>query len=125
MALGYATLGFGLLGAVSLGSAGHHLLLIGALGLSIFIVMAVAGRLHSGHGLDYRPWLPVVGLCLLAAALLRSFASVPLVMIPYMTLLNWAAGFWIVAWSGFLLNFWKVLTGPRPDGGQGCDEVQR
>ena len=122
MALGYATIGLGLLSGNNLNSAGHHLLLVGALALSILIVMAVAGRMHSGYGLDHRRWLPVTATLLLIAGLLRAAASLPAFAIVSPGLLHGAATFWLLAWGIYLVYSWKVLAGPRPDHGQGCSE---
>lgn len=122
MALGYATLGGGLLRGGNLGSAGHHLLLVGALGLAILIVMAVAGRMHSGHGLDHRRWLPLTAGLLLAAALSRAAAGLPGLAAAYTPLLHVAASLWLAAWASYLAYAWRVLTGPRPDAGEGCAE---
>jgi uncharacterized protein involved in response to NO len=122
MALGYVTLGTGLLSGGGPGSAGHHVLLIGALGLSILIVMTVAGRMHSGYGLDHRRWLPVAAALLLMAGLTRAAAGLPHVGAVHALLLQGAAVLWIVAWCIYLAYSWRVLSGPRPDGGQGCDE---
>lgn len=122
MALGYAAIGWGLLSGRPLTSAGEHLLLVGALGLSVLIVMAVAGRMHSGYGLDRRRWLPVVACLLLLAGLLRASAGIPAWSIAYTPLLQSAALLWLAAWSSYLAYSWNVLAGPRPDHGQGCDE---
>lgn len=122
MALGYAAIGWGLLSGRPLTSAGEHLLLVGALGLSALIVMAVAGRMHSGYGLDRRRWLPVVACLLLLAGLLRASAGIPAWSAAYTPLLQSAALLWLAAWSSYLAYSWKVLAGPRPDHGQGCDE---
>ena len=119
MALGYATIGLGLLSDGNFNSAGHHLLLVGALGLSILIVMAVAGRMHSGYGLDHRRWLPLAAGLLLSAGVLRAAASLGAAYTP---LLHSAATLWLLAWGIYLAYSWKVLAGPRPDQGLGCDE---
>jgi uncharacterized protein involved in response to NO len=50
MALGYALIGLGRLSGNEMTSAGEHLLVVGSLGLAVLIVMAVAGRMHSGWG---------------------------------------------------------------------------
>ena len=121
MALGYATIGLGLLSGGHFNSAGHHLLLLGALGLSILIVMAVAGRMHSGYGLDHRRWLPLAAITLLVAAVLRAGANLSSAYTP---LLHSAATLWLLAWGIYLAYSWKVLAGPRPDGLAGCDEAQ-
>jgi uncharacterized protein involved in response to NO len=122
MALGYATIGIGLLSGGNLSSAGHHLLLVGALALSILIVMAVAGRMHSGYGLDHRRWLPITATLLLVAGLLRASASLPAFATASPGLLHGAASLWLLAWGIYLVYSWKVLAGPRPDQGQGCSE---
>lgn len=123
MALGYATIGLGLLSGHNLISAGHHLLLAGALSLSILIVMAVAGRLHSGHGLDQRRWLLISAGLLLSAALMRGSAGLPAFSAAYPLLILLAGVSWLGGWMLYLAYAWKVLAGPRPDGGQGCDEA--
>lgn len=122
MALGYATIGLGLLAGGNQNSAGHHLLLIGAVGLSILIVMAVAGRMHSGYGLDHRRWLPIASALLLGAALTRVAAGRAAFASAYTPLLHTAATLWMAGWGVYLTYSWRVLCGPRPDGGQGCDE---
>ena len=122
MALGYATIGLGLLSGGNRNSAGHHLLLVGALGLSILIVMAVAGRMHSGYGLDHRRWLPVASVLLLGAALTRGAAGLAAFATAYTPLLHSAATLWLIAWGVYLAYSWRVLSGPRPDGGRGWDE---
>jgi len=119
MALGYALIGIGRLHGNDLTSAGEHLLTVGALGLAVLIVMAVAGRMHSGWGLDHRPWLPVTALILLAAALARAIAGTPLDTAG----LPVAATLWIVGWCLYLVYSLTPLAGPRPDDLGGCDEA--
>ncbi len=123
MALGYAILGAGLLSGHNWSSAGQHLLLVGALGLAIFIVMAVAGRMHSGWGLDPRRWVPAGALLIGGAATARSAASLPAGAEASATLLEIAGGLWIAGWSLYLAWSWKALATPRPDSAKGCDEA--
>ncbi len=123
MALAYALIGIGLLTGNNWNSAGHHLLLAGAMALSVLIVMSVAGRMHSGHGLDHRCWLPATATLLLGAGLLRASASLPLFIGAYTPLLHAAGILWLVSWSIYLFYSWTALAGPRPDGRQGCDEA--
>lgn len=120
MALGYATIGLGRLSGSNLNSAGYHLLLAGALSLAIFIVMAIAGRMHSGYGLDHRRWLPLAGALLLGAGLSRAAAGWPALSAAGTPLLHIAAGLWLAGWGLYLGHSWKVLAGPRPDNQQGC-----
>ena len=123
MALGYGLIGAALLGAGLPVSAGEHLLLVGALGLSVLIVMAVAGRMHSGWGLDHRPWLPVAAALLLAAGVLRSGAGWLFPGIDGAAVMLGAGGLWVAGWCLYLTRSWRVLAGPRPDGGKGCEEA--
>ncbi|APW46562.1 NnrS family protein [Rhodoferax antarcticus] len=123
MALGYAVIGVGLLSGSNWRSAGHHLLLVGAMALLVLIVMSAAGRVHSGHGLDHRRWLPAAAALLFGAGLLRAAASLPAIMTAYTPLLYAAATPWLLAWSIYLIYSWTALSGPRPDGRQGCDET--
>ena len=123
MALGYGLIGAALLGAGLPVSAGEHLLLVGALGLSVLIVMAVAGRMHSGWGLDHRPWLPVAAVLLLSAGVLRSGAGWLFPGIDGAAVMLGAGGLWVAGWCLYLTRSWRVLAGPRPDGGKGCEEA--
>lgn len=122
MALGFAVIGVGRLQGLSLDSAGEHLQLVGALGIAVCMVMAVAGRLHGGWTLDERPWLPWAITALLCAAMARASASLP-AMVEYSVQLWAVAGIaWLFAWWVYLWASWVVLSGPRPDGDKGCDE---
>lgn len=122
MAAGYAWMGVAWLGAPVSASAGRHLLMAGAMGLSIFTVMCIAGRLHAGQWLDRRRWLPLAAATLLAAALLRALSGLPLPG-AYGSAILFASGLlWIAAFAAYLWHAWPVLTGPRTDGGAGCDE---
>jgi uncharacterized protein involved in response to NO len=123
MGLGYALIGIGLLAGQPWGSAGRHLLLVGTLGLAIQIVMVVAGRMHSGWGLDPRPWVPAAGLLILLAALARSLAGLPAGSAHYPRLILIAGSLWLLAWGLYLARSFPVLALPRPDGRQGCDEA--
>ncbi|QDX80014.1 hypothetical protein B9N43_01340 [Denitratisoma sp. DHT3] len=121
MGLGYALIGIGRLGGNDLISAGEHLLVVGALGLAVLIVMSVAGRMHSGWGLDHRHWLPLAAGLLVLAALVRCAASwTPL---AFDELLETAALVWIAAWTIYLVFSLPILAAPRPDGRSGCDEA--
>ncbi|MBN8284678.1 NnrS family protein [Zoogloea sp.] len=123
MGLGYALIGVGLLGGQPWGSAGRHLLLAGALGLASYIVMVVAGRMHSGWGLDPRPWVPAAALLILLAALARSLAGLPAGSAHHPRLILIAGSLWLLAWGLYLARSFPVLALPRPDGRQGCDDA--
>lgn len=124
MALGFGLIGLGHLSGQAWHSAGEHLLLVAALGLAILVVMSIAGRVHAGHVLDRRLWLPAAALLLVLAAVSRACASVPFA--PMMTWgvspLALAAVLWIGAWGLYAVYAWHVLTGSRPDQGHACDE---
>lgn len=119
MALGYAILGSGLLAGHNWSSAGQHLLLVGAIGLAIFIVMTVAGRMHSGWGLAPPRRVLAAALLILGAATARAAAGLP----SSAARLGIAGGLWVSGWSLYLARSWKALATPRPDGAQGCDEA--
>lgn len=75
MAAGYATMGLALILDGTGFSAGRHLLTVGALGLNIYVVMCIAGRIHCGYALGERRWVPIGALMLVAAALLRAASA--------------------------------------------------
>ncbi|MDP1605288.1 MAG: NnrS family protein [Rhodocyclaceae bacterium] len=114
MALGYGLIGLSLLGAGFAPSAGRHLLLIGALGLAVLVVMGVAGRTHSGRELDERPWVLVAAGLVVAAALLRALAGMSLVDIPVPRLWMLAALAWIGAFTLYAAYSWRLLRSRRP-----------
>jgi len=114
MAAGYSLIGAHNLAGLGSASTGEHLLLIAALGLAVWIVMAVAGRMHSGWGLDQRRWLPLGAGLLLAGALLRAVNG------P--NFITGAALLWISAWVLYLCYSLRPLAGPRPDSLAGCAE---
>lgn len=122
MALGYGLMGAHWLGLPGALSAGRHLLMIGGMGLSIFAVMCIAGRFHSGHWLDQRRWIPLSAIALCAAALLRAWAG--LTASPLVQHLTLAASglLWVAVFSAYAVYFWPILTRPRTDGLEGCAE---
>lgn len=94
MALGFLALGLAYLGLNISTSLGWHLLGIGTLGLSLFSVMAIAGRLHSQRKLTNKAWVNLAIISLILGALARGAANV----YPqyYIEFLNLAAVFWLV-----------------------------
>lgn len=120
--LGYGMMGAAWLGAPLLPSAGRHVLMAGAMGLSIFTIMAMVGRIHAGLWLDRRPWLPVTALLLVLATLVRATAGIGMAM-PWMSTLLLVSGLlWAGCFTLYLVMTWPVLTGPRADGLTGCQE---
>ncbi|MBI1904990.1 MAG: NnrS family protein [Rhodocyclales bacterium] len=121
IALGYALLGLSLLGGWFAPSAGRHLMLIGGAGLAMLIVMLVSGRTHSGHALDERRWVMVAIGMIITAALARTLWGLLAGSgVVVMALLAVALGAWIAAFALYLAHSWRVLGGPRPDGGHDC-----
>lgn len=119
MALGYAVIGLAiLLEMIGWVSAGRHLLMIGALGLSVFAVMNIAGRIHAGFKPDERIWVPVAVALIASAAVLRAMMNFG--YLSASLAIAAASTCWIVAFGLHLIFHWKVLTRPRIDGQCGC-----
>ncbi len=119
MAAGYAATGAGLLLDVP-ANAGLHLLTAGALGLSVFVVMCIAGYTHSGLEKSGRPWVLAGAALVAASALLRAGAYVLDASASLMgaAALLWCAAFALMSWR-MLPVFWR----PRGDGQEGCAGV--
>ena len=122
MAAGYATMGLALILDSTGFSAGRHLLTVGALGLNIYVVMCIAGRIHCGYALDERRWVPIGALMLVLAALIRAASawsenSGHLLAISG---LLWAGAFLLYAW-----HMLPIFLAPRPDDGLGCEGVMK
>ena len=93
---------------------GLHLRTIAGLGLAILLVMCVAGRMHSGWGLDHRPWMIFSAFLIFSAAIFReiyAFLGMPFLLI--------AAIFWCAAFILYLIFSPHLFTN-RPDGKSGC-----
>lgn len=118
MALGFAALGLAHLGALPGAGAGWHLLGAGAVGMGVFVVIAIAGRAHAGLLPDTGPWIPLGGALILAATGLRATTA----------LLGWgadalagSAGLWCLAYAVLLWRVGPGLWRPRTDGRDGCE----
>lgn len=108
------------LGAPVLEVTGLHVAFMGGLGLGVYAVLCIVGRLHTGRplGLDRRARLGA--LCLVLSVGLRIApefgANVP----------GPAYGFSAAAWgAGFLMwltTYWPFLTTMEPSRTQGCAE---
>ncbi len=125
MALGYGLIGLTYLNEPAQFSAGLHLLSVGSLGIAMLIVMAVAGNMHSGWGLDHRNWLPLAASGLVLAAMARAAVN----LVPAGSLLNthgWliAGVLWLAAWSLYFGSACGRLSGRRPDHLPGCAEAE-
>lgn len=121
MAAGYGLLGLALLGAPLSASAGLHLLTVGAMGLSVFGVLCIAGRTHAGYELDDRSWVAVAAVSLGFAALLRAASGLPAMPAAALQAISGAA--WTLAYGLAAFRLGAVFLAPRPDAGRGCEEV--
>ncbi|MBV2234940.1 MAG: NnrS family protein [Sterolibacterium sp.] len=122
MAAGYALIGAALVFGVEGFSAGRHLLTIGAMGLAIYCVFNIAGRIHCGHPMDERGWIPLGAALLVLAALLRAAPILPAVTASTLTLYQLAAVALVLPYAYWLRQMWPLLTQPRSDGLGGCDD---
>jgi uncharacterized protein involved in response to NO len=86
------------------------------MGLSIYIVMCIAGRMHCGRPLDESHWVPAGAMLIIVAALLRAIFHI----YPAAAALPWMLGFAIAAWR--LAPLWLA---PREDGGADCEGLLR
>lgn len=121
MATGYATMGLALVfgsGAVGAIGAGRHLLAVGALGLSIFAVMSIAGRAHCGQPFETRLWMPLGAALLAGAALVRAGVAWPGADILSLWLV--AGLLWVGAYGLFAWHMAPLFLAARTDGLHGC-----
>ncbi|MCB5364203.1 NnrS family protein [Pusillimonas sp. CC-YST705] len=122
IALAYAAMGLAWLGMPWMPSAGRHLMMLGAIGLSILTIMAMVGRIHAGLWLDMRPWIPITAIVLVLAAVLRAWAGLPSGMAWFMPLLAISGLLWGACFLFYLFKTWNVLAKARSDGQSGCAE---
>lgn len=118
MAAGYAMMGVALVFETAAFSAGRHLLTVGAIGLSIYAVMGIAGRAHCGQPFETRTWMPAGAALLAAAALVRAISAWPGMNVQFVWLasgLLWSVAFGLYAWYMAAL-----LLSARTDGLGGC-----
>lgn len=120
MAAGYALIGIALVSGSDGFSAGRHLLTIGAMGLAIYCVLNIAGRIHCGHPMDERPWVPIGAALLVLAAVLRAANILP--NADTLGLYQLAALALVLPYAVWLWQMWPLLTRPRQDGLGGCDD---
>ncbi|WP_415036000.1 NnrS family protein [Azonexus sp.] len=121
MAGGYALMAWDLLLGSGSFSAGRHLLTVGGLGIAVYAVLNIAGRIHSGHPLDERPWVAIGALALILGALLRAATAWPGAPVTFL----WAASglCWGAAYGLWLWFMFPILSAARTDGGTGCEEI--
>ncbi|MER1968962.1 NnrS family protein [Castellaniella sp. GW247-6E4] len=120
--LGYGAMGLAWLGLPITASAGRHLLMAGAMSLTILAIMCIAGRIHAGLWLDRRPWAPIAAIALVLAAALRAAAGTGAAGAGVVPLLGLSGLAWSAAFALYLWHAGPILAGPRGDGQAGCAE---
>ena len=118
MALGYAVMGAAILADLPWTSAGRHLLMIGAMGLAIFAVLNIAGRIHAGFEPDDRAWVPAAAGLIACAAAAR--AAMGIAGLDARIAIGLSSACWMLAFGLHLRFHWAILVGPRTDGQHGC-----
>jgi uncharacterized protein involved in response to NO len=120
MAGGYALMGLALILDGGFFSAGRHLTAVGAMGLAIYAVLCIAGRMHCGRPLDDRPWVLAGAWLIVAAAMMRAATALPGAPSALLGLsgLAWGAAFALYAW-----RMAPLFLTPRADGGSGCEGI--
>jgi uncharacterized protein involved in response to NO len=108
--LGFLATGLASFGFVPV-SAGIHLWTIGTIGAMTLAVMTRASLGHTGRALIASPVVQVLYALVVVAALARACAA----LLPdrAVTLLTASGAAWIIAFGGFALSYWAVLTRPR------------
>lgn len=120
IALGYLLLGVSILADLPLLSVARHILTIGAIGFSIFLIMVFAGQVHSGRKLKFTAWILVGIIALVAATVFRVMVPVPIFAEHSTLFLMISGGLWTVSFMLYFIYFWKSLTTPAQDGRIGC-----
>ena len=121
MAAGYLLLGLALLGVPLSPSAGRHLLMVGGMGLSIFVVMNIAGRIHAGVALERGLRVPLGAGLIVGAALLRAAGAI--LPTAALLLVVTSGALWVAVFVGHFARSWPLLSRPRSDGQTGCAGV--
>ena len=121
MAGGYALMGAAIVLDGGFFSAGRHLAAVGAMGLAIYAVLCIAGRMHCGLPLDERLWVPTGAWLIVAGALLRAATALP--GAPAAALLGLAGLAWGAAFALYAWRMAPLFLAPRADGGSGCEGI--
>ncbi|MBE7437389.1 MAG: NnrS family protein [Spirochaetales bacterium] len=112
MALGYGLMGYSLLSGSPYQSAGRHLLMMGGMGVSIYMVLCIAGRAHSGLSLERRAYVPLAVIFLFSAVVFRLlYAFFPDRSFFLVALVCWSIPFFL-----YMVYMGPVLWGRRADG---------
>jgi len=117
--VGFFVIGLAGLGAPFAPSTGQHLLSIGALGLAVMSVYAIAGLLHTGRELDLPRQAHWALWLMLAAALTRSLPELGIgegLIGPHYGL---SAVLWAAAFGAWLHGYLPLLRAPSMGTGDG------
>lgn len=118
MAAGYGALGVSQLGATGASGAGRHLLTMGAAGLSIFMVILIAGRAHCGLAPDSSRWTTLAAGLLMLGTAMRAWTAWTGAGASWLAV---SGLLWCAAFSLLLVRVGPALWRTRPDGREGCD----
>jgi len=88
-------------------SAAIHAFTIGAFASMILAVMTRASRGHTGRSLTANRWTTFIYLSISLSAFTRVAGAI----LGEMVYQQIASGFWVLAFAGFVICYWSVLTG--------------
>jgi uncharacterized protein involved in response to NO len=94
-----------------------HALATGAIGTLIIGVMTRVAMGHTARPLRLLPYAIVLYAAVLIAAVLRTAAAIGIATPPAVLMV--AAAAWALAFGGYAVLYWPVLSRPRADGGPG------
>lgn len=109
LALGFIAVGLAAADLIA-HSGARHVWLAGAIGLMTLAVMTRASLGHAGRPLTAGPGVTMLYLALAGATLLRFLAGL---WPGEMWLMHMSAALWIMAFGGFSVLYWPILTRPR------------
>lgn len=109
LALGFLTVGAAAFEMIPQSGA-RHVWLAGAIGLMTLAVMTRASLGHAGLPLTASRSITALYLCLIGASLARLIAGF---WPAEIWLLHLSAILWIIAFAGFAVLFWPILTRPK------------
>lgn len=95
--------------------AALHLLMAGGLGVVGIGIMSRVSLGHTGRVIKADSWTCLAYVSVLIGSIIR--AAIP-IFYPevYLKSLHYASGFWTLGFIIFLINYYKILIGRRPDG---------
>ena len=106
LAIGFLTVGAAAIDLLP-GPAAQHVWMAGTIGLMTLAVMSRASLGHTGRPLHAGPLLSACYIALTLSVVTRLAAGF------WPGLLHLSAGLWILAFGGYVILYWPILTGPR------------